>query len=175
MAKQQPFITLTYPVWRRSLARDIRRGQIRVMEKELKIAQSLFDIVTLKFSAKNQPDWERRARIRGTKLEGVIQTDTPPFPWLAEGTKRRFAIMSRDYRKRTVPRKIAPGRTGGSVIARGSRVSRSFARRHRIAAGNWHHVIAKRRARPWIKAMQTRVTLDANVLKGQKIKAVRIL
>lgn len=145
------------------------------MNEELKIAQSLFDIVTLRFSAKNQPDWERRAKIRGRGIEGIIQTTTPPFPWLAEGTKRRFAVMSKDYQKRTIPRKIASGRSGGKVIARGSRVSRSFARRHRISAGNWHHIIAKRRAKPWIKAMQTRITLDANVRRGQKIKATRIL
>lgn len=175
MAKQQSMVVLTYPVWSPSLIKNVRRGQLREMDKELRIAQSLFDIVTLKFSAKNQPDWKRRSRLRGDSLEGIIQTDTPPFPWLAEGTKRRHAIMSRDYRKRTVPGKITPGRTGGSVIARGSRVSKAYARRHRIAAGRWHHVIAKQRGKPWAKAMQVRLTLDYNPLKGQKIRAVRIL
>lgn len=176
MARQnQPWVLLTFPVWNPRLEFKVLRGQKAVLQEELKIARSLFNIVTATFSQENKPVWKQRVRASlRAEITGELTTVTPPLAYLMHGTKRRFAVLSRDYRRKTTPRKIASSGGRGRVLARGSAVSRAYARRKRIPAGNWDKVIAKQRSKPWAKAMQRRLALDTGI-PHTKIRTTRIL
>lgn len=157
-------ITLTFPIWNTVNSARFLRGQQKALAKELTLAESLFDIVTGKFSPQNKPVWKRKVKLTSNDLIGEITTVTPPFPYLAEGTKYRFAIMSQDYRKRTTPGRISQGSRGGKAIVRGRKVSRAFARRKRISAGRWHHLIAKHRKKPWRDLMERQAKKDIDIM-----------
>jgi len=80
--------------------------------------------------------------------------------WLDQGTKIRWALMSRDWRSKTTPHKYQSGRGSGRVLIAGRRAmqARGIRPRPGIQARGWSEDLTKQRKGPFthnmIKAMQ---------------------
>jgi len=77
------------------------------------------------------------------------------FMWLNEGTKIRWALMSRNWRSKTRVGKFASGPGRGRVVIAGRRAmtARNIRPRPGIKARNWTTILQKRRKRPFTKRM----------------------
>lgn len=90
-------------------------------------------------------------------LTGPVGTDAQvnKFVWLDKGTRIRWAVMSKDWRSKTRPGRLNSGPGSGRVVIAGRRAmqARNIAPRPGIQARNWTELVAKRRRRPYQRAM----------------------
>jgi len=84
--------------------------------------------------------------------------------WLDQGTRIRWALMSRDWRSKTTPRKFSSGRGSGRVVIAGRRAmqSRGIRPRPGIKAREWSTLLTKRRKRPFTRRMIKAMKRAAN-------------
>lgn len=75
--------------------------------------------------------------------------------WLNEGTRIRWALMSKDWKSKTRPRWFGSGRGGGRVVIAGKRamMRRGIRPRPGIKARGWTPDLQKRRRRPFTRGM----------------------
>lgn len=85
--------------------------------------------------------WEGRPTFKIERETGkrIISTNSKVYRFLALGTKVRYAVMSKDFRAKTVPDALySRVGKGGKVL-----VSKKFPRPG-IVARNWHKTVAKK-------------------------------
>ena len=107
------------------------------------------------------------------KFETLIGLDRPPggatvltgptgsddavnkWRWLDEGTRIRWAVMSRDWRSKTRPGHFGSGSGSGRVVIAGRRAmqARNIRPRPGIEARNWSEILSKRRKQPFSRRM----------------------
>jgi len=77
------------------------------------------------------------------------------FVWLDKGTRIRWAVMSSDWQSKTRPGRLNSGPGSGRVVIAGRRAmqSRNIRPRPGIEARGWTEMVAKRRKRPYQRAM----------------------
>lgn len=75
--------------------------------------------------------------------------------WLNNGTKIRWALMSRDWRSKTTPRQFKSGRGAGRVVVAGRRYMQAHGipPRPGIEAREWTVLLSKRRKQPFTRRM----------------------
>jgi hypothetical protein len=81
-----------------------------------------------------------------TEKEGLsISTDSKVYYYLSLGTKRRWAVMSKDWKSKTSPNSLRVGTGRGRSVILGKRamLSRRIAPRKGIEARNFHILIAE--------------------------------
>jgi hypothetical protein len=118
---------------------------------------------------KTTQTWKREK----PKFESLIGLERPPggasvltgptgsdkavnkWTWLNEGTKIRWALMSRDWRSKTTVGKFSsgPGRGGVVIAGRRAMTARNIRPRPGIKARNWTTILQKRRRRPFTRRM----------------------
>lgn len=86
------------------------------------------------------------------------------FRWLDEGTSKRWALMSSDWKSKTKPGTLKSGRGAGRVVVVGKRRMRRP--RPGIKARGWTEKITKQRRKPFIKRMIKAKNKGLNKLYG---------
>jgi len=128
------------------------KKQGKIVERELKQTVSTWT------GAK--PKFESLAEVSG----GDIVVITGPtgstkavnkFRWLDEGTKRRWAVMSNNWRSKTRPGSFKSRTGSGRVLIAGRRAmsNRNIGVRSGIKARKWTSTLQKRRTKPFTIAM----------------------
>lgn len=109
---------------------------------------------------RRKPKFTQLAPVRGVEHTGeaavLVGTDDPIYRYLDQGTRIRWAVMSRDWQSKTSPRMIGsrPGR--GRVVIAGKRamLKRGIRPRPGIKAREFAKTIQKLRERPFKRRME---------------------
>lgn len=82
--------------------------------------------------------------------------------WLDQGTRVRYALLSRDWRSKTMPRNIRSGAGAGQVLARGHRAGAHKG----IEARMWSDTINKMIKKGFQRRIQEAVTRGMKISRG---------
>lgn len=106
-----------------------------------------------------KPTFTVKAYTRGLDTGVEVTTKDQRFKWLNEGTKTRWAVMSRDFSPKTTHRTIGSRVGSGRVIIRGksAMTKRNIAPRPGIKAREWTDEVVLRRKKHFEKAMQAAI------------------
>lgn len=76
--------------------------------------------------------------------------------YLDQGTRIRWALMSKGFKAKTKPGNFrsGTGKGGAVIVGRRAMQKRNIAPRPGIQARQWSELIAKRRERPFVRAME---------------------
>ena len=102
---------------------------------------------------KRKPDVEVKDTSKGNQLSRAVYIEDEIYFYLARGTRIRWALMSRDWRSKTKPKRIPAGHGQGRAIVVGRRAmqARGIAPRPGIKAREFDILIAKKRNRGFVK------------------------
>jgi len=108
----------------------------------------------------SKPRFEYLVGYKGGELTVVVgptgdEKGVKKWIWLDEGTKVRWAVMSRDWESKTNPGWYGSGPGAGRVVIAGKRamMARGIPPRPGIEARRWTQLIAKRRKSKFVKAI----------------------
>lgn len=97
---------------------------------------------------------------RGSGPSGVVVwTGNAIYRYLDEGTRVRWAVMSRDWRSKTTPRFIGSGPGAGRVVIRGRRamIARGIGPRPGIQGREWTLAIGQAVEKWWPAVVQAAI------------------
>jgi hypothetical protein len=168
-------ITITAPDFRTMSPESFFFSSIKSMEKELDIANNLFDRQTKTWTSKSKPEWERTpAKFEDGTLSASIGTSSVPFVWVNLPRKPGRATFSHDYRPKTRPRKLGSGRGAGQIYYRG----RDAKPIKKVTPRMAHERVAEVRQEKYAKRTSKAVIRDFNHYfrtTGQRVRVVRVL
>jgi hypothetical protein len=138
----------------------------KVVKEETEIVERMYMRVSRGFSAP-PPKYKKTVRkqpSRGGVIVGTTSTDDRRMVNLDRGTKKRWAVMSQDFRPRTTPRTLGiKGRQGRSVIrGRTAMTQRGISARPGIEPRKWTDEIGKRREPMFENKMRRAMKLAAD-------------
>jgi len=96
---------------------------------------------------RNKPEHELEFSQTKQEIKSLNLTDNEVYFYLHEGTKVRYAILSRDWKSKTTPRRLSSGQGRGRVVL----ISKKYPQPG-IQAREWTDVIIRKRKRPYKKA-----------------------
>jgi hypothetical protein len=137
-----------------------------VVKEEVGIVERMYMRVSRGFSPP-QPKYKKTVRkqpSRGGVIVGTVSTDDVRMVNLDRGTKRRWAVMSQDFRPRTTPRTLGIKASQGRTVIRGRQAmtARGISVRPGIEPRRWTEEIAKRREEPFKNKMRRAMKLAAD-------------
>lgn len=134
---------------------NVRKELLKAAEAEGKEVQKLYGQAVATWQG-DKPDFETLIDVTGRDVQVLTgpngsQEALKKFKFLDEGTRIRWALMSRDWKSKTKPGSLRSGRGRGRVVVAGKRHMRRP--RPGIKARKWTETIAKRRRRPFTQRM----------------------
>lgn len=137
------------------------------MEKAIRSETDIFERMYMRVSkgfSAPRPKYKKTFKRQFTRMVGTTSTDDRRMVNLDRGTKKRWAVMSQDFRPRTTPRTLGiKGRQGRSVIrGRRAMTQRGISARPGIEPRRWTDEIAKRREQPFLNKMRRAMKLAAD-------------
>lgn len=150
----------------------IKTRMINVMRKTGMEQRKLF--------YKTTATWKGKRPIFKTKYKATperLSIETKPdyrtkagkkWRYLNEGTRIRWAVMSRDFKRKTRPRYVTSYRGAGGAVIVGRRAmqARGIAPRPGIEAREWTVVISERTGKKFITAIRKEFKIHAENLYG---------
>ncbi len=135
--------------------KEVRLEMLNALRKEGTQTEKLLDQTWATWKG-DKPKSESLIGLTGkdaTLLTGPVGSDLAvnKWVWLNEGTRIRWALMSSDWKSKTRPGKLKSGGGRGRVVVAGKRAMKRP--RPGIQARGWTEIIAKRRRRPFTRAM----------------------
>lgn len=112
---------------------------------------------------KSKPDHELEFSRDKKEIIATNITDNRIYYFLHEGTKVRYAILSRDWKSKTTPRRLSSGSGRGRVVF----ISRKLPQPG-IEAREWTDVIIRNRKRPFQRDMQKVMELIARTANRER-------
>lgn len=135
--------------------KEVRLELLNAMRAEGKETQKLYEQTVATWQG-DKPFFESLISLMhndATVLTGPNGSEMAlkKFKFLDEGTSKRYAIMSKDWRSKTRPGVLRSGRGAGRVVVVGRR--RMKRPRPGIRARGWTEKIGQQRRRPFTAAM----------------------
>jgi len=137
--------------------KEVRQELLNELRKEGKEVEKLYAQTVASWKGE-KPDFEsliglERGDGSASVLTGPVGSSegVNKFKWLDEGTSKRYALMSSDWKSKTTPGKLQSGSGRGKVLAVGKR--RVPRPRPGIKARGWTIQIQNQRKKPFIKNM----------------------
>jgi hypothetical protein len=96
---------------------------------------------------RDKPDHELDFSRTKQEIKALNLTDNRIYYFLHEGTRVRYAVLSRDWKSKTTPRRLSSGQGRGRVVL----ISKKFPQPG-IKAREWTDVIIRKRKRPYKRA-----------------------
>jgi len=150
-------------------------AEIREMfEDMIKRHLDMMGRVTNSWKSEHQPKWEHDIKASRDIWGAKWYTKSDVMRWLAEGTKERWAVMPRGFKRKTHVRKFGTFGPGGEPQIRGRKLMRKP--RRGIQARLWHFEIARLEQRPRAgmkprieKAINAWVLREYGTTRGRKV------
>jgi len=111
----------------------------------------------------NKPKHELEFSQTKREIKAINITNDKVYFFLHEGTKVRYAVLSRDWISKTTPRRLSSGPGRGRVLF----ISKKHPRPG-IEAREWTDVIIQKRKKPFRKNMQNVMKTIANLHNKQR-------
>lgn len=150
----------------------IRQEMLRELEKQGKETEREFNKTVASWNG-DKPKFESLVNLTGNSAELLTgptgnKKALDKFKWLDEGTRIRWAVMSKGWQSKTRRRFVGSGGGRGRVVIMGRRAmqKRHIAPRPGIEAREWTPTIQARRKPKFISAMLAATRRGADRLYG---------
>jgi hypothetical protein len=137
---------------------QVRKELVKAAEKQAKITENKYKETVASWKGA-KPKFQSIIEVESdiTVLTGPVGSTeaVEKFVFLDEGTKIRWAVMSKNWKSKTKPRQLKSGGGRGKVVIAGRRAmrKRNIKPRRGIEARKWTETLGKQRTRPFTKAM----------------------
>lgn len=134
-------VRIFWATWKGTSAREVASYFAPFFQREAERAEKRYAKITDSWQGHHQPSWSLDL-LSGRDAIGFRHYTTDDiFVYLAEGTRKRYAQMERDYSAKTRKRRFGTYGFGGEPVRAGKRALKGRSLKG-IQAREWHYQIA---------------------------------